>query len=87
MKSTASTESTDSLITDPRKQRVLILTTRTGGGHMNLAQSLKETLSAKYEVSIADPYPDILHRYYAGLSRHLLWFWDVQYSLTNNWPL
>lgn len=54
---------------------------------MNLAQSLKETLSAKYDVSIGDPYPDILHRYYAGLSRHFLWFWDVQYRFTNNWPL
>jgi UDP-N-acetylglucosamine:LPS N-acetylglucosamine transferase len=54
---------------------------------MNLAQSLKETLSEKYEVSIGDPYPDILHHYYAGLSRHFLWFWDVQYRFTNNWPL
>ena len=85
MELTASPESLD--ITAPRKQNVLILTTRTGGGHMNLAQSLKETLSAKYEVRIADPYPDILHNYYAGLSRHFLWFWDVQYRFTNNWPL
>jgi processive 1,2-diacylglycerol beta-glucosyltransferase len=61
--------------------------TRTGGGHMNLAQSLKETLSESCEVQIADPYPDILHHYYAGLSRHFLWFWDVQYRFTNNWPL
>jgi len=62
----------------------LLLTTRTGGGHLNLAQSLEETLSTRYDVVIADPYPDALRDYYTMLSRHLLWAWDLQYKFTNN---
>ena len=63
---------------------ILLLTTRTGGGHVNLAQSLKEILSTSYNVEIADPYPDALRDYYTLLSRHLLWAWDLQYRYTNN---
>jgi UDP-N-acetylglucosamine:LPS N-acetylglucosamine transferase len=63
---------------------ILLLTTRTGGGHVNLAQSLEETLRTHYDVEIADPYPDTLRDYYTMLSRHLLWAWDLQYRFTNN---
>ncbi len=66
------------------RPNILIFTTRTGGGHMNLAQSLEEILSVKYNVSIVDPYPDILHHYYAALSRHFLRLWDMQYTYTDN---
>lgn len=59
---------------------ILILTTRTGGGHWNLAQSLREMLEARFTVTIIDPYPDLMQRYYTALSRHYLSFWDFQYA-------
>ncbi len=59
---------------------ILILTTRTGGGHWNLAQSLREMLEARFTVTIIDPYPDLMQRYYTTLSRHYLSLWDFQYT-------
>ncbi len=66
------------------RPHILIVTTHTGGGHINLAQSLREVLSENYTVDIRDPYPDMLHDYYSLLSRHFLGFWDLQYALTDN---
>lgn len=69
------------------KPCITIFTTRTGGGHMNLAQALKETLNPYYDIAIVDPYPDILRRYYSALSRYFLRSWDIQYRYTDNKPL
>ncbi len=63
------------------RPKILILTTRTGGGHMNLARSMKEKLAARYEIYIEDPYPVLLHDYYAILSRYFLTLWDIQYRV------
>ncbi len=68
----------------PSQFRILIITTHTGGGHINLAQSLKEMLGSKYQVDIADPYPDLMHQYYSTLSRYFMWFWNFQYTLMDN---
>ncbi|HJT58767.1 MAG TPA: glycosyltransferase [Ktedonobacteraceae bacterium] len=63
---------------------ILIITSRTGGGHMNLALSLKDMLSARYAIEIVDPFPAIVDRYYASLSRSFLKLWDLQYRYTDN---
>lgn len=68
------------------RPKILILTTRTGGGHMNLARSLKEKLPPYYEAYIEDPYPDLLHDYYAILSRYFLTAWDIQYKVFDSQP-
>lgn len=49
---------------------ILILTTHTGGGHLNLAQSLKDMLGTRYQVAIVDPQRDSVGRWYASVSRH-----------------
>ena len=66
------------------KPTILILTTHTGGGHLNLAQSLKEMLEGHYEVVIADPQPGGVDRFYAAVSRHFLKYLDWQFVLTDN---
>ncbi len=66
------------------RANILLLTTRTGGGHLNLAQALTEQLSSKYDVTITDPYPTIIHHYYSTLSRHFLSLWQLQYVWTDN---
>jgi len=66
--------------------KILIITSRTGGGHMNLAQSLKDMLGAGFSVDIVDPFPGIVDQYYALLSRSFLKLWDLQYRYTDNRP-
>jgi UDP-N-acetylglucosamine:LPS N-acetylglucosamine transferase len=63
---------------------ILILTTHTGGGHLNLAQSLREMLETDYEVVIVDPQPGSVDRFYAIVSRHFLKYLDWQFVLTDN---
>ena len=64
--------------------RILLLTTRTGGGHMNLAHALKQMLGEAYDVDIVDPYPAIFRQYYHLLGQRFLLLWQIQYALTDN---
>src|SRR5438270_12714748 len=66
------------------KPTILILTTHTGGGHLNLAQSLKDILGTSYEVAIVDPQPALVDRWYASVSRHSLNFLERQFTFTDN---
>lgn len=66
------------------KPTILILTTHTGGGHLNLAQALKDMLESTYDVALVDPQPDIVDRYYTVVSRHFLKLWDWQFTSTDN---
>src|SRR5436309_1278474 len=66
------------------KPTILILTTHTGGGHLNLAQSLKDILGATCEVAIVDPQPALVDRWYASVSRHSLKFLERQFTFTDN---
>ena len=66
------------------KPTILILTTHTGGGHLNLAQSLKDILGTTCEVAIVDPQPVLVDRWYASVSRHSLKFLERQFTFTNN---
>jgi UDP-N-acetylglucosamine:LPS N-acetylglucosamine transferase len=66
------------------KPTILILTTHTGGGHLNLAQSLQDMLKAHYNVVIMDPQSPRVDRFYTFVSRHFVHFLEWQYILTNN---
>src|SRR5437588_5109277 len=66
------------------KPTILILTTHTGGGHLNLAQSLNDILGTSYEVAIVDPQPALVDRWYASVSRHSLKFLERQFTFTDN---
>ncbi len=66
------------------KPTILILTTNTGGGHFNLAQSLRDMLSARYTVVIKNPQPAIIDPFYTFVSRYSLRFLEWQYDLTDN---
>jgi UDP-N-acetylglucosamine:LPS N-acetylglucosamine transferase len=66
------------------KPTILILTTHIGGGHLNLAQALKDMLEAHYEVVIVDPQPNSVDRFYTSVSRHFLKFLDWQFTFVDN---
>lgn len=65
------------------KHTILILTTHTGGGHLNLAQSLKGFLEERYDIVIANPQSSVVARSYTFASRHYLPFLLWQYSVTD----
>ena len=67
-----------------KKPLILILVSRAGGGHMNLAQALRDRLEECYTVLIADPQPAGVERGYALVSRHLVRFLTWQFVLTDN---
>jgi len=67
-----------------KEPTILILTTHTGGGHLNLAQALKGMLETHYEVAIVDPQPAMVDRYYASVSRHFSKFLEWQFTFTDN---
>jgi UDP-N-acetylglucosamine:LPS N-acetylglucosamine transferase len=66
------------------KPTILILTTRTGGGHLNLAQSLKDMLDTHYDVAIVNPQSEAVDRYYTLASRHFTKLLEWQFTFTDN---
>jgi UDP-N-acetylglucosamine:LPS N-acetylglucosamine transferase len=63
---------------------ILILTTHTGGGHLNLAQALNDMLGTRYNVTIVNPQSDAVDRFYALVSRHCKKLLDWQFTCTDN---
>lgn len=66
------------------KPVILILTIHNGGGHINLAQSLKEMLETNYDVVIEDAQSGAANRWYSWVSRHSVKFLQWQYMFTDN---
>ena len=65
------------------KPTILILTSHAGGGHMNLAQSLREMLANRYNIVITDPQPARTEQFYATASRQFVHLLNWQYALTD----
>ncbi len=63
---------------------ILILTTHTGGGHLNLARALQETLAPHYRVVIMNPQPAFVEPCYALATRYGVRFLTWQYTFTDN---
>jgi processive 1,2-diacylglycerol beta-glucosyltransferase len=62
---------------------ILILTPHLGGGHLNLAQALKEMLEPGYDVTIVNPQREMIGRSYTSLSRHCPKAIELQYIVTD----
>src|SRR2546422_9710021 len=58
---------------------ILILTSKTGGGHVSLAESLRDRLHTNYRVEIIDPQPTFFHWHYRLVSRYALWLWSAEF--------
>ncbi len=69
---------------------ILILTTHTGGGHLNMAQALRERLGSQcathYDVVIANPQSALVDWWYALASRRAVKFLTWQYAITDSAP-
>lgn len=62
---------------------ILILTSKTGGGHVSLAESLRDRLEHTYAIEIVDPQPHFFHWHYRMASRYALWLWSAEFQLTD----
>ncbi|HLX40342.1 MAG TPA: glycosyltransferase [Ktedonobacteraceae bacterium] len=63
----------------PDRSKILILTSKTGGGHVTLAEIFRDLLECDYEVEIIDPLPTFVHHHYSFVSRHALWLWEAEF--------
>ena len=64
-------------------QTILILTSRTGGGHVSIAEALRDQLAPNYQVEILDPQAGLIHWHYRVVSRYALWLWSAEFRLTD----
>lgn len=65
------------------KKRLLILTSKTGGGHISLAEALRDQLNQDYTIDIIDPQPGLIHLHYRLVSRYALWLWSAEFRLSD----
>ncbi|HEX9069349.1 MAG TPA: glycosyltransferase, partial [Ktedonobacterales bacterium] len=63
--------------------RVMILTSKTGGGHISLAESLRDHIQQNCQVQIIDPLSRLVHSHYRTVSRYAMWIWSEEYKRTN----
>jgi len=59
--------------------KLLILTSRTGGGHVSLAEALRFRLAGAHTVEIVDPQPRLIHWHYRLVSSYALWLWAAEF--------
>jgi UDP-N-acetylglucosamine:LPS N-acetylglucosamine transferase len=64
----------------PERPTCLILTSKTGGGHVSLAESLADFLGTEYAIEIVDPQPELFLLHYRLASRYALWLWSAEFQ-------
>lgn len=74
----------ETLVESTEKPTILILISRSGGGHLNLAQALRDRLDTSYNVLIVDPQSSGVERGYTFVSRRFVKLLTWQFALTNN---
>ena len=65
------------------KPKILIFTSKTGGGHISLAEALRDRLADDYTIEMLDPQPGIIHLHYRLVSRHALRVWAMEYNMSD----
>ncbi len=68
-------------MTEPRN--ILLLTSKTGGGHISLSEALCDRLKQNYTLEMVDPQPRFFHLHYRLLSRYALWLWSAEFRLSD----
>ena len=65
------------------RKKILIFTSKTGGGHISLAEALRDRLTDRYDIEMVDPQPSIVHYHYRLVSRHALWLWAAEFRFSD----
>ncbi|HLL79106.1 MAG TPA: hypothetical protein VKT25_06375, partial [Ktedonobacteraceae bacterium] len=74
-------------------KRILILTSKTGGGHISLAEALSDQIEgctsadsgenqhdSQPHITMLDPQPGFFHAHYRLVSRYALWLWAAEFQ-------
>ena len=64
-------------------KKILIFASHTGGGHISLAEAIRDQVQNRYEAVIVDPQPRAVNFHYRTVSRHALWLWEAEFKLTD----
>ena len=67
----------------PDQPKILILTASTGGGHLSLADALRDLLQERYHVSIVNMLPAFFHLHYRFVGHYALWVWATEFHLSD----
>ncbi len=73
----------DNKINSTSRPTVLIFTSKTGGGHISLAEALRDRLQDRCQIVMVDPQPSLIHLHYRLVSRHALWLWAAEFRASN----
>jgi UDP-N-acetylglucosamine:LPS N-acetylglucosamine transferase len=65
------------------QRKILILTSKTGGGHVSLAEALRERLQQDYAIKIEDLLPGLFPRHYRFVAQNARWLWSLEYHLSD----
>ena len=65
-------------------QKILILTSKSGGGHESPAQAIKQAFLGKFQVDIYDGLPSLADNLYFYIHHFLPTFFNLSYKLTDN---
>ena len=65
------------------RPHVLILTAPTGGGHLSLAEALRDQLGMDFAVTILHMLPSFFGYHYRFVGRHALGTWSIMFHLSN----
>ena len=66
---------------------ILILTSKTGGGHISIANALRERIEQvdhHTTIKIIDPQGTFFHWHYRMVTRHALWLWETEFRLMDD---
>lgn len=66
-----------------KQHNILILTSKTGGGHVSLAEALRDRLAGDYTIELVDPQPGFIQWHYRVVSRYALWLWASEFQLVD----
>ena len=68
-------------------KNILILTSKTGGGHISIAEALRDRLFEQkgkdIQIDILDPQSSFFHWHYRTVSRYALWLWAAEFRLSD----
>ncbi len=66
-----------------QQHKILILMSRTGGGHVSLAEALRDRLQPADAVRIEDLLPGLLPRSYQFITQKAVWLWSLAFHLSD----
>lgn len=66
-----------------RVAKILIVMSRTGGGHVSLAEAIRDRLADRHVIAIVDPQPEAILTHYRIVSRYALWLWAAEFDSVN----